>query len=62
VIRFGLTYIVPLAFITSFPAGALVGRTPVTGMILSMAFAAVSLAVASAFWRYGLRHYSGASA
>jgi ABC-2 type transport system permease protein len=61
-VRRGLTYIVPLAFITTFPAGALVGRTEFSGLALALFFAAGSLAVASAFWRYGLRHYSGASA
>lgn len=61
-IRFGLTYIVPLAFITTFPAGALVGRTPLTDVAPAVVFAAGSLAIASAFWRYGLRNYSGASA
>lgn len=61
-IRLGLTYVVPLAFITTFPAGALVGRTDYSGFALSLFFAAGSLLVASAFWRYGLRNYSGASA
>jgi ABC-2 type transport system permease protein len=61
-IRLGLTYVVPLAFITTFPAAALVGRTHAGGLLLAVLFAAGSLAVASAYWRYGLRHYSGASA
>ncbi|HOA73137.1 MAG TPA: ABC-2 family transporter protein [Phycisphaerae bacterium] len=61
-IRRALTYIVPLAFITTFPAGALVGRTQLSGLALAVLFAVGSLAVASSFWRYGLRHYSGASA
>lgn len=62
VVRFTLTYVVPLAFITTFPAGALVGRTPLTDVLPAILFAAGSLAVASGFWKYGLRHYSGASA
>jgi len=61
-IRRGLTYIVPLAFLTTFPAGALVGRTEFTGMALAVLFAIGSLFVASAFWRFGLSRYSGASA
>jgi len=61
-IRIGLTYFVPLAFITTFPAGALVGKAQISGVGLAVFFALASLAIASAFWRYGLRHYSGASA
>lgn len=61
-IRLGLTYVVPLAFITTFPAEALVGRTEFSGFALAIVFAAGSFLVASAFWRYGLRNYSGASA
>lgn len=62
IIRRGLTYIIPLAFLTTFPAATLVGKTQLTGVALALVMAAGSLAIASAFWRYGLRHYSGASA
>jgi ABC-2 type transport system permease protein len=62
VIRVALTYVVPLAFITTFPAAALVGRAQPGSSVLAIAFAAAALAIASSFWRYGLRHYSGASA
>lgn len=61
-IRMGLTYVVPLAFITTFPARALVGKAEPVGMLFALVMAGVSLALASAFWRYGLRYYSGASA
>ena len=61
-IRFALTYLVPLAFITTYPAAALVGKTQAGGAALAILFAAGSFAAASGFWRYGLRHYSGASA
>lgn len=61
-IRRALTYLIPLAFITTIPAGALVGRTEFSGLALALFFAAGSLAVASTFWRFGLSRYSGASA
>jgi ABC-2 type transport system permease protein len=61
-LRGTLTYIVPVAFIITVPAQELAGR-------ISPAYAAVSLAVgvlavllSSAFWRFGLKHYTGASA
>jgi ABC-2 type transport system permease protein len=57
-----LTYVIPLGFLTTTPAAALVGKAdPWTVTAASMA-AVVSLAAATWFWRFGLRHYSGASA
>lgn len=61
-IRALLTYVVPLAFITTFPAAALVGKERFSGLLLALLFAAGSFLAASSFWRYGLRNYSGASA
>jgi ABC-2 type transport system permease protein len=61
-IRWGLTYIIPLAFLTTFPAGALLGKTEAGGVALAMAAAATALIVSGAIWRLGIRHYSGASA
>jgi len=62
VIRRSLTYIIPLAFITTFPAATLVGKAQLTTVILSVTVAAAALAIASAFWTFGLRSYSGAPA
>lgn len=61
-VRRGLTYVIPLAFLTTFPASTLVGKTAWTEVIVAMVLAAASLLVATLFWRFGLRHYSGASA
>lgn len=61
-VRWGLTYIIPLAFLTTFPASALVGKANPTGLAAAALVAAASLTLASLFWRYGVRHYSGASA
>ncbi len=61
-LRYGLTYVIPLAFLTTFPAGALVGKANVAGVVVTIVIAAVSLLGASAFWRFGLSRYSGASA
>jgi ABC-2 type transport system permease protein len=65
-LQWTLTYIIPLAFITSFPAGVLAGD-PGTGVsnwapMFAVLMAVASFAAASWFWRYGLRRYSGASA
>lgn len=61
-IRYGLTYLIPLAFLTTIPAGSLVGRADPVSVGTGVVAAAVSLAAASAFWRFGLSRYSGASA
>ncbi len=65
-VQWTLTYVIPLAFITTFPAASLAGD-PATGItpwspVVAGVMAAISLAAASLLWRFGLRHYSGASA
>ncbi len=66
-----LTFIVPLAFITTFPAAALFGdlphlrgdaHLPLPASLLAVLIAGVLLIVSNRFWRFGLRRYSGASA
>jgi ABC-2 type transport system permease protein len=57
-----LTYLVPVAFIITVPAGALAGKTRPWQVLAALALSAASLVTASLFWRYGLRHYRGASA
>ncbi len=61
-VRAALTVIVPVAFITTFPAQALLGRLDWRLAVAAVGLAALLFAAASAFWRFGLRYYSGASA
>ncbi len=65
-VRWVLTFIVPLAFITTFPAGSLLddpaSGVPAAAPVYAVLIAVVMMAVSSRFWQYGLRHYSGASA
>lgn len=64
-VRWTLTYLVPLAFITTVPARALISgdmtASPTT-VAWGFGLAAVMLVVSNRFWKFGLRHYSGASA
>ena len=61
-LRSALTFLVPVAFAVTVPAEALTGRlTPLT-LGGAAAFTALFFLLARAFWRYGLRNYSGASA
>lgn len=61
-IRTGLTFLVPVAFAVTVPAEALTGRLTVQTLLGAAGLAALLLSLARWFWRFGLRHYSGASA
>lgn len=61
-LRGTLTYAIPVAFIITVPAQALTGRLSgeFIGVAVGVGLAAVTLS--SLFWRFGLKHYTGASA
>jgi viologen exporter family transport system permease protein len=61
-LRFGLSYVIPVGFVITVPARSLLGQLDWTGLAMAVTLAAVAFAAASAFWRAGLRRYSGASA
>ncbi len=61
-LRFGLTFIVPVAFATTVPAQALTGRLNGWTFLGAADLAAGLFIVARLIWRLGLRRYSGASA
>ena len=61
-LRAALTFVVPVAFAVTVPAGALAGRVS-PEMLAGAVALAISLAIAARrFWFVGLRHYAGASA
>jgi ABC-2 type transport system permease protein len=61
-LRYGLTFIVPVAFATTVPAEALTGRLDWQTLSGAIALAAVLFVLSRMFWKTGLRHYSGTSA
>ena len=61
-LRYGLTFIIPVAFATTVPAEALTGRLTWQTLLGAVVLAILLFAVSRAFWRVGLRQYSGASA
>lgn len=61
-VRWVLTYFLPLAFLISFPGSALAGKLQPWDAAKAVGAAVVALIAASWYWRYGVRHYSGASA
>lgn len=61
-LRGALTYLVPVVFIVTVPASALAGRLSPTTLVAALGVGLVLVVGASAFWRLGLRSYTGASA
>ncbi|PYE54944.1 ABC transporter permease [Deinococcus yavapaiensis] len=60
-IRFLLTFVVPIAFITTVPAWAVLGELPPGFAIASPLLAVTLMVVSRLFWRYALRNYTSAS-
>lgn len=60
--RFGLTFLVPVAFAVTVPAEALTGRLTWQTGLGAVGLAAALLVVSRVFWKVGLKNYSGASA
>lgn len=61
-LRFGVTFLVPIAFAITVPAEAVTSRLEWSTVALAIAFAAGLFAFTRWFWHFGLRRYSGASA
>jgi ABC-2 type transport system permease protein len=61
-LRTTLTFFVPVAFAVTIPAESLTGRLEATTAVGTLALAVAFFAGARWFWRYALRHYTGASA
>ncbi|MGJ3251984.1 MAG: ABC transporter permease [Elainellaceae cyanobacterium] len=59
--RFFFTFVVPVAFLTTIPAQALLHRGDVEWMIGALALAIALLYVSKLFWRFALRFYTSAS-
>ena len=61
-LRFGITFLVPIAFAITVPAEAVTSRLDVQTLAFAALFTVVAFAVSRWFWRFGLRNYTGASA
>jgi ABC-2 type transport system permease protein len=61
-LRYALTFIVPVAFVTTVPAEALTGRLNGHTMLGAVSLAVALFIIARLFWKVGLRQYSGTSA
>jgi len=61
-LRASLTYLVPIAFAVTVPAQALTSRLTPDTLAIEVGFGILLVVLSRAFFRFGLRHYSGASA
>lgn len=61
-IRIGLTFLVPVAFAVTVPSEALTARLTPPTLLGAAGLAAFLLTLSRWFWRFGLKHYTGASA
>ena len=61
-LRFGVTFLVPIAFAVTVPAEALTSRLDWQTLALAVVFSAAAFVLTRWFWRFGLRNYTGASA
>jgi ABC-2 type transport system permease protein len=61
-LRYGLTFIIPLAFAITVPSEAITGRLVWQSVAVMIGFTAVLLVVSRWCWKRGLRRYDGASA
>jgi ABC-2 type transport system permease protein len=59
--RVFFTFVLPVAFMTTVPADALLGRGGVAWVVGGLGIAALLLVAARLFWRYALRFYTSAS-
>jgi ABC-2 type transport system permease protein len=61
-LRFGITFLVPIAFAVTVPAEAVTARLDWQTLLFAALFTLAAFAFARWFWRFGLTRYSGASA
>ncbi len=59
--RFFFTFVVPIAFLTTVPAEALLGRAEASWIITSGILAIALLYLSNQLWRFALRFYTSAS-
>ena len=55
-----LTFVVPVAFATTFPAQALLGTADLRLLPVGIGLAIVALVASNRFWGFALRHYASA--
>ncbi|MFQ6537108.1 ABC transporter permease [Aphanothece stagnina] len=60
-LRLVFTFVLPVAFLTTVPAEAILGRASVPWTLGAMAMALIAALASRWFWRHALRYYTSAS-
>lgn len=60
-VRWLFTFVVPIAFVTTVPAEAVIGRASSGSLLGTVLVALVLLVVSRLFWRFAVRNYTSAS-
>jgi ABC-2 type transport system permease protein len=60
-LRVFLTFIIPIGFITTVPAAALLGRSDSTLVLVGMGLAVLFFLLSNRFWNFAIRDYASAS-
>jgi ABC-2 type transport system permease protein len=60
-LRAVLTFVIPIAFITTFPAAALIGLLEPTELFIGVGLALVLLLATNRLWNFAIRSYASAS-
>lgn len=61
IVRIALTIVAPIAFITTFPAQAILGKLDAVTLVSAVALGATLFAFSAWFWRFAVNRYSSAS-
>ncbi|MEJ7654197.1 MAG: ABC-2 family transporter protein [Chloroflexia bacterium] len=56
-----LTFVIPVAFATTFPVEAMLGERDASALLFGVPLAAAGLLLSHLLWNYAVRHYSSAS-
>lgn len=60
-LRFFFTFILPVAYIATFPVQALLGKISFVQILIGIFLAVVTSILSEWFWHFALKHYSSAS-
>jgi len=56
-----LTYVIPIAFVATFPVLALLGQLPFYWLLIGLVIDVATFLISQRFWHFAIRHYSSAS-